>query len=270
MIETKLLRPSESLYPSGDGEPMAETPIHVEAIILLGQALEDVLGSDWFVGMDLFWYHEEGNPKARVAPDLIVVPHVGKTDRRSFFSWIESHSPVVVFDMASKGTWKNDFEDKFRTYESLGVPEYFIFDPKGEYVVPRLQGFRLENGVYRRIPTIDDEGTLASQSLGLLLRADGEMIRLIRTENREPVLTRREQIEMQRKRFEEQSELANALKSQAEVERQRADDERVNRLIETKRADDERVNRLIEKKRADDLAAEVERLKKELQAKPSS
>lgn len=253
MIETKELRPPESLYPSGDGEPMAETPIHVEAIILLGLALEDLLGPNWFIGMDLFWYFEKGNPQARIAPDLMAVPEVGTTDRRSFFSWIEKHSPVAIFEMASKGTWKNDFEDKFRTYESLGVPEYFIFDPEGEFVVPRLQRFRLENGVFRRIATIDDEGTLASQSLGLLLRPEGEMIRLIRTDDREPVLTRREQIDMQRKRYEQQLK-------QTEWEREQKEAER-------KRADDERVNQLIEKKRADDLAAEVERLKAELKAK---
>ena len=233
-------------YPAEDGEPMAETPIHVEAIILLGQGLEDVFGPDWFIGKDIFWYYEEGNPKARIAPDLVVVPDVGHTDRRSFFSWVETHSPVAVFEMASKGTWKNDFEEKFQAYESLGLPEYFIFDPTGEFVVPRLQGFRLKDGVYRRIPTIDDEGTLASQSLGLLLRPEGEMLRLIRTDNRQPVLTRREQIEEQRKLFMEQLDRAEA---------------------ERKRADDERVNALIEKKRAEDLAAEVERLKAELAAK---
>ena len=243
-------------YPSGDGEPMAETPIHVEAIILLGQGLEDVLGPSWFIGKDIFWYFEKGNNKARIAPDLVIVPEVGQTDRRSFFSWIESKQPLVVFEMASKGTWKNDLEEKFATYESLGVPEYFIFDPNGEFVVPRLQGFRLKDGVYRRIPTIDDDGTLASQTLGLLLRPEGEMLRLIRTESREVILTRREQVEEQRRLFMEQLD-------RTEAERKRAESER-------KRANDERVNGLIEKKRADDLAAEVERLKAELamKAKP--
>ena len=233
-------------YPSGDGEPIAETPIHVEAIILLGQGLEDVLGPTWFIGKDIFWYFEKGNNKARIAPDLVVVPDVGQTDRRSFFSWIETSMPLVVFEMASKGTWKNDFEEKYQQYESLGVPEYFIFDPNGEFVVPRLQGFRLKDGVYRRIPTIDDDGTLASQTLGLLLRPEGEMLRLIRTESREVILTRREQVEEQRRLFMEQLD-------RTEVER--------------KRANDERVNGLIEKKRADDLAAEVERLKAELAGK---
>ena len=240
-------------YPSEDGEPMAETPIHVEAIILLGQGLEDVLGPTWFIGKDIFWYFEKGNNKARIAPDLVIVPEVGQTDRRSFFSWIESKQPLVVFEMASKGTWKNDLEEKFATYESLGVPEYFIFDPNGEFVVPRLQGFRLKDGVYRRIPTIDDDGTLASQTLGLLLRPEGEMLRLIRTESREVILTRREQVEEQRRLFMEQLD-------RTEAERKRAESER-------KRANDERVNGLIEKKRADDLAAEVERLKAELAGK---
>ena len=226
-------------YPAEDGEPMAETPIHVEAIILLGQGLEDVFGPSWFVGKDIFWYYREGDPSARIAPDVVVVPDVGQTERRSFFSWVEAKQPVAVFEMASKGTWRNDFEEKFETYESIGLPEYFIFDPTGEFVVPRLQGFRLKDGTYRRIPTIDDDGTIASQTLGLLLRPEGEMLRLIRTESHEPVLTRREQIEEQRRLY----------------------------MAQLDRTDAEKQRALEEKKRADALAEEVAKLKAELAAR---
>src|SRR5262249_45964203 len=146
-------------------EPMAETGIHVVAIMLLHQALLDASEESWFVASDMFWYYEEGNPKARIAPDVMAVPHVGRDDRRSFFSWIEGQIPAVVFEMASEGAWKDDLEGKKGKYLSLGVPEYFLFDPTEEYLESPLVGFRLVNGRYERIPVEDDDGTLMSHEL---------------------------------------------------------------------------------------------------------
>src|SRR5205809_5671428 len=102
-------------YPSGDGEPMAETPIHVAAIMLLHQALEDFFKdrSDVFIASDIFWYFKEGDRSktARISPDVMVVPGVEQRkvyERRSFFSWIEGAIPAAVFEMASRRTWKKD------------------------------------------------------------------------------------------------------------------------------------------------------------------
>ena len=57
------LAPPEIHYPSGDGEPMAETHIHVQAIVHLNQAMEDFFRDreDVFIASDIFWYWMEGN-----------------------------------------------------------------------------------------------------------------------------------------------------------------------------------------------------------------
>src|SRR5689334_24504147 len=86
---------STIIYPSGDGKPMAETWLHVRAIMWLHQALEAFFQGrpDVFIASDIFWYWEEGNPSARIAPDVMVVPGVQPRDpreRRSLFSWKES------------------------------------------------------------------------------------------------------------------------------------------------------------------------------------
>ena len=177
-------------YPSGDGQPMAETWLHVQAIMLLHQALEDFFRArpDVFIASDLFWYWEEGNTGARVAPDVMVVPGVGMHPRRSFFSWEEGGAiPAVVFEMASEGTWRDDLDDKFDHYERLGVKEYFLFDPEGLYLVPRLQGYRLSGTAYRRLRQTE----LASE-LGFGLRAEETMLRLIDLKTGQPIPTRRE------------------------------------------------------------------------------
>ena len=53
-------------YPCSDGEPMAETQFHILTIRWLLQALEDYFAnrSDVFVAGNIFWYWEQGNPRA--------------------------------------------------------------------------------------------------------------------------------------------------------------------------------------------------------------
>lgn len=224
--------PELDFYPSSDGEPMAETPIHVEAIMLLHQALEDFFRDrpDVFVASDIFWYWKKGSKTARISPDVMVVPGVERREvyeRRSFFSWVEGAKPAVVFEMASRRTWKADLGKKFKTYEKLGVPEYFIFDPEFRYLEAPLLGFRLRGKSYRPVPAKHMES-----KLGFRLRVEGWMIRLIDGRTGEPIPTRAEA----------------ATKARQEAERMR--------LIAS-----------AEMRRADLLAAEVERLKRQLGGK---
>ena len=200
-------------YPSGDGKPTAETWLHVQAIMLLHQALEDFFGdrTDVFVASDLLWYWQEGSPELRVAPDVMVVPGVGRRPRRSFFSWEEGGAvPAVVFEMASEGTWRDDLDDKYDRYEQLGVREYFLFDPEGEHLVPRLRGYRLRETAYRRL-----RQTELTSELGFGLRAEETMLRLIDLKSGRPIPTRAEAARHE------------AAESQREAERLRAELERL-------------------------------------------
>ncbi len=71
-----------------------------------------------------------------------------------------------------------DFGDKKGLYETLGVEEYFLFDPLGEYLEPRLQGFRLTGGEYEPL-TLSSAGTLFSQTLGVILKPEGKLLRIV-------------------------------------------------------------------------------------------
>ena len=60
------------------------------------------------------------------------------------------------------------------------MSEYFLFDPTGEHLSPRLQGYRLVDGAYEplvAVESIDRTLTMHSEVLGLDLRAKGEEIR---------------------------------------------------------------------------------------------
>jgi Uma2 family endonuclease len=244
----------EKIYPSGDGEPMAETGIHVVAIMHLHQALLDALEESWFVASDMFWYYEEGNTNARIAPDVMAVPHVGREDRRSFFSWIEGQIPTAVFELASEGTWKDDLGAKKEKYQALGVHEYFLFDPTGEYLDSPLIGFRLVDGRYQPLAAEDEDGTLHCRELDLFLRAEGTMLRLIDATSGDLVLTREEAIAEGRREVERERNRTIAERAKVKEQLRLTELERHKAESAQQLADTERV-------RADELTREVERLK---------
>jgi Uma2 family endonuclease len=183
------------IYPAEDGEPMAETPMHVRALILLFQALEDYLALrlDIYIGADMFWYWQEGDLSARRAPDVMVIKGVGRAERRSFFSWRENGVlPCFIVEIVSEKTWREDLFHKRRLYAQLGVREYVLFDPEAAYLRPVLQGFRLqESGLYVPLEP-DDLDRIHSDELGLFLRAEGPTLRLLDGMTGKPILSREE------------------------------------------------------------------------------
>ena len=79
----------------------------------------------------------------------------------------------------------------------MGVPEYWLFDPKGDVFPagqPRLQGLTLADGGYVRLaPRLADGlAMIRSSVLGLDLRVEGEFIRMRDPATREDILHQRE------------------------------------------------------------------------------
>ena len=198
-MSTILEVPKTIIYPSSDGKPMAETEMHVRAMMYLHLALEEFFKprQDVYIATNMFWYWKEGRTKT-VAPDVMVIPGVGNDHRRrSFFTWRENGAvPAVVFEMASQGTWRKDLSGKRRMYERRGVKEYFIFDPENLYLTEGpLLGFRLDGLRYRTLTPV--EGALSSD-LGFDIRPEGEMLRLIDRATGIPIPTPGETMEQAR------------------------------------------------------------------------
>ena len=175
-------------YPSCDGEPMAESDYHITAIVLLMDALRYFFRNrpDVFVASNMFWFWERGNPAARRAPDIMVVPGVGNHHRHSFRSWNEGGAvPALIIELTSYKTWEEDIGPKYELYERLGVREYFVFDPLSRYVSPTFQGYRLKAGRYRPILMATDR-SLASE-LGFRLRRQKRLLRVHAGDAGEPI-----------------------------------------------------------------------------------
>lgn len=120
----------------------------------------------------MFWYYQEGNPRANKSPDVMVIKGVGNHERRSFKSWEEGATPCVIFEITSESSMVEDMVTKSALYARLGVREYFIFDPMREYVSSRMLGFRLEAGEYAPVMP-DGDGRIFSEELGVFLIPEG-------------------------------------------------------------------------------------------------
>src|SRR5258707_12671206 len=78
---------------------------------------------------NLIMYYKEGDPTKRRDPDILVALGVGKHARRFFRIWMEGTIPNVLFEIASKRTYRVDLTTKRFLYAEIGVLEYFVFDP---------------------------------------------------------------------------------------------------------------------------------------------
>lgn len=171
-------------YPSSDGEPMAESDITRDYMTYGVEALKLHFHKRWdvYVSANSFVYYEEGNKSAVVAPDIYVVFGVKKHQRDNYKIWKEAGiAPQFVLEITSETTQDIDQETKPETYRSLGVKEYFQYDPSGNYLNPILQGVRLVNNRYEQIPInkiVFDTLWLHSEVLGLELHIISGELRL--------------------------------------------------------------------------------------------
>ncbi len=212
----------EIYYPESDGKPMAETELHANVMFDLIHALQARYAGDMDVqvGGNLLFYYEEGNPRASVSPDVYVTRGIPKGPRDTYLLWEEGLPPCFVIEVTSKSTASEDLRRKKALYEGLGIEEYFLFDPREEYLHPRLQGYWLVNGRYQPIP-VEKDGSLRSRTTGLILRPEGTDLRLIDAATGERLLGHRE---------ETVARLAAEDRTRAVEERNRALEEEIARL----------------------------------------
>jgi Uma2 family endonuclease len=191
-------------------------------------------GQQVFATGDLLVFYEPGNRRRHVSPDVWVARGVSPHLRDNYLIWEEPRGPEFVIELTSRSTANVDRTTKFDLYRDvLRVREYFLFDPRGEYLEPTLQGFRLRAGQYQ--PIRPRAGRLPSQVTGLHLEADGQTLRLWNPETQSWLLTPAERIEAEVERAEAEAERAEAEAERAESAEERAEsaEERV-RLLEAR------------------------------------
>ena len=170
-------------YPYEDDIAMACSPAHEEVTVDTRDALVNYCAShpNAYRGMDMLVYYERYDITKRVTPDLFVVFDARLPIGRNYRIWDAGKPPDVVWELAPDSHMKGDPKVKKELYRQLGVPEYWSYDSQGVLDGPRLQGFQLVQGRYRRLPAERrGEALLAVKSplLGLEQHFDGQRLRL--------------------------------------------------------------------------------------------
>jgi Uma2 family endonuclease len=206
------LRLQSLIYPESDGEPVGETDIHRRLMFDLIFALTNWLNQTLaYVAGNLFIYYEEGNPSAVVAPDVFMIPGVPQIDRRVYKTWEHSgKTPALVIELTFSKTRYEDLGNKRVLYAELGVQEYYIFDPLGDYLDPRLRAYQLVEGELLPLPG----PRFFSRLLNLELRTVGDALRFYEIGGDTALPTPAEEREAR-------------LAAEAEIERLRAEIERL-------------------------------------------
>ncbi len=168
-------------YPYSDGKVLMETDPHARSIIDMRVQLDTHFQArqDAYVAGSMALYYRQGDPAAVVVPDVFVVlGAVHKQARKSYLLWEEGGvAPSFVVEVASPSTSRRDATSKRATYERMGVHEYWRFDPLGELIAGRLEGWRLAGGRYERVRAVRAAGWHRSEALGLELRAERWLLR---------------------------------------------------------------------------------------------
>lgn len=214
------LTKKEVIYPDSDGKPMAETDIHRNEMINLLAMLEYHYRNEptVYVSGNIFLYYEEGNTNEKVSPDVLVALGVGRKERRTYKTWEEGKVPDVIIEVTSSSTRYEDMYAKQELYRQLGVREYYLYDPTGDYLPELLQAYHLKEGNYHPVPA--KRGRWRSPSLGLELKMEEGRLRLYHPKTGERLLTPAEQAEARAAAEAEREREARARKA-AEAGRER-------------------------------------------------
>jgi Uma2 family endonuclease len=220
-------------YPTRDGKPVGETPVHRDVLFELVYLLRRWFEADptAYVSGNMMMYYVQGDKRKHLSPDVFVTLGIPDDGRRrdAYFVWEEGKGPDFVVELTSKSTRREDQGSKLELYRDvLQVREYFLFDPYGECLKPPLKGFRLVEGHYEPIEAV--EGRLPSEVTGLHLEADARDLRLFDPTTRRRLTTARELPDaLERLERENQRLEAIAHDRLAEVERLRREIEELRR-----------------------------------------
>ena len=194
-----------------------------------------------YIGMDMLVYDKRGDRTSCLAPNVFVTFDVAKPVGRSYKIWLVGKPPDIVWEFASASTAKEDAGTKKQRYRGWGVPEYWLYDPQGGLHKPRLQGFRLVKGRYRRLPEerrSDSLLVVTSPLLGLELHSSerglrfwdpeaGDYLRTGGESEKERLVEQAEKLEERAGRLEEREKrLQLEIRLEAEAQARRESEDR--------------------------------------------
>ena len=238
-------------YPESDGEPMADNAFqeHVMHNVTVALRLYFDGRDDVLIANNLIVYYVEGDPSTSIVPDVFVTLGVSREARPWYKVWTEGRPPDFVLEVTSPRTADQDRYVKPGVYESMGVREYFQFNPQPQEALlkPRLQGRRLRDGAYEELQATSLRGveaSIRSEVLGLEFHANGRRLQVWDDAEKRYLSAVGEQ---QGRKAERERRKAEEARRKAEEARRKAEEAR--RMDEEARRMDEEARRKIAEER---------------------
>lgn len=224
----------DDFYPYYSEDPVTESDWHRIAIGYIENSLQAHFDErpDAYVASNLFVYYQEGDREKCVSPDVFVCFGSDKKLRKVHKNWLNG-VPAAVFEVTSESSRVSDQGEKRAKYAIMGIQEYYLFDPLGEYLAGKLRAYRREGD--ELIPVVCPP-RFESPLLGVGMQVEENLLRLFDLRSGRPYPT-----------------MAEAY-LQAEEERARAEEERA-------RAEEERARRQAAESRLEVLEQELRRHK---------
>ena len=206
---TNTISKLETIYPSSDGQLMAESTEHYQWIVTITGGLEALFKNDEnvFVAGDLLWYPVEGKSDIRRAPDAMVVFGRPKGARGSYIQHLESGiAPQVVFEILSRGNRILEMSRKFDFYQTYGVEEYYVYDHLSNDLA-----IWIRNQEQHRLEPIDDVQNWISPRLGIRFELTDESLNIFNPDGSK-FLTYLEQVQQKEQALNVMSKYAAKLR----------------------------------------------------------
>ncbi len=147
-------------YPETDGMPLPDGEYQLDYFIEIIAILKHFFRNrfDVWVNGNTFLYYVEGDPRSFVSPDCYAAFGVDRDlilSNNNYRVWDMGKAPDFVLEIGSPSTWRQDLGPKRDLYASLGVVEYWMFDPSGgDHYGFGLRGETLVDGEYRELEMV--------------------------------------------------------------------------------------------------------------------
>ena len=156
---------------------------HQEAIRAAVISLRDLARRrrlSWHVGDQLRLVGTKPNGTAwSPSPDIMVHPHAGAAKRKEM-TIAGDGVPALIIEVVSPSTWEYDVdmhEGKAFGYLAMGVPDYLVFDPRGDLLGASCRAWQQSDGVVREWRPGAD-GRYHTTSLDISLEPQGDLLRV--------------------------------------------------------------------------------------------
>ncbi len=109
---------------------MGETVPHSRLVHYLMDVITWLLrGQTCEVYDNLNFYQTSDENEYPLVPDIAIIKGITSSAVNSYRIRVDGPAPQIVFEFASEETWKRDLQEKPGEYASMGVLEYYAYDP---------------------------------------------------------------------------------------------------------------------------------------------